>query len=82
MRKNNCRGEMGLGIGDSTGTLCILGDPCRSVHLGACTDSAPCSVLWKAVGTVDPDFLPALQPYGAGIEHGCEPQGAVPPLQG
>lgn len=33
-RENNCRGEMGLAIGASTGTLCTLGDPCYSIHLG------------------------------------------------
>lgn len=64
---------MGLSIEGSTGTLCTLGDPSHSVHLGVCMDSAACSVLWKGVGTVDPDLLPDLQPYGAGIEHGCEP---------
>lgn len=73
---------MGLNIGDSTGTLYTLGDACRSIHLGVCMDSAPCAVLWKAVGTVDPHVLPALQPYGAGVEHGCEPWGAVPSFQG
>lgn len=67
---------MGLGIRDTLG-LCVPLESPAIIFSWEYAQTVPCSLLWEDVGAVYTDLLPALQPCGTDIEHGCEPQKSV-----
>lgn len=67
---------MGLGIRDTLG-LCVPLESPAIMFSWEYAQTVPCSLLWEDVGAVYTDLLPALQPCGTDIEHGCEPQKSV-----